>query len=49
MPIALHVRQSVPGRLPRAVKLADGLPVVTQDADFGQIAHACPALAVIRV
>ena len=43
----------------RAVKLTDaliaataiehGLPVVTQDADFDQIAGACPALAVIRV
>ena len=43
----------------RAVKLADsliaataiehGLPVVTQDGDFDQIALACPALAVIRV
>lgn len=43
----------------RAVKLTDsliaataiehGLPVVTQDADFDQIARACPALAVIRV
>ena len=41
----------------RAVKLTDaliaataiehGLPVVTQDADFDQIAGACPALAVI--
>jgi predicted nucleic acid-binding protein len=43
----------------RAVKLTDaliaataiehGLPVVTQDADFNQIARACPALSVIRV
>lgn len=43
----------------RAVKLTDaliaataiehGLPVVTQDADFDQIAHVCPALSVIRV
>ena len=43
----------------RAVKLTDaliaataiehGLPVVTQDADFDQIARACPALSVIRV
>ena len=43
----------------RAVKLTDaliaataiehGLPVVTQDADFDQIAHACPALSVIKV
>lgn len=43
----------------RAVKLTDaliaataiehGLPVVTQDEDFDQIARACPALAVIRV
>ncbi|MGV0838326.1 PIN domain-containing protein [Mycolicibacterium thermoresistibile] len=43
----------------RAVKLTDaliaataiehGLPVVTQDTDFDQIAHACPALAVIKV
>jgi predicted nucleic acid-binding protein len=43
----------------RAVKLTDaliaataiehGLPVVTQDADFDQIAGACPALAVIKV
>lgn len=43
----------------RAVKLTDaliaatavehGLPVVTQDADFDQIAEACPALTVIGV
>jgi predicted nucleic acid-binding protein len=43
----------------RAVKLTDaliaataiehGLPVVTQDADFDDIARACPALSVIRV
>jgi predicted nucleic acid-binding protein len=43
----------------RAVKLTDaliaataiehGLPVVTQDTDFDQIARACPALSVIRV
>jgi predicted nucleic acid-binding protein len=43
----------------RAVKLTDaliaataiehGLPVVTQDADYDQIARACPALSVIRV
>jgi predicted nucleic acid-binding protein len=43
----------------RTVKLTDaliaataiehGLPVVTQDADFDQIARACPALSVIRV
>ena len=43
----------------RAVKLTDaliaataiehGLPVVTQDADFDQIAGACSALSVVRV
>jgi hypothetical protein len=43
----------------RAVKLTDaliaataiehGLPVVTQDADFDQIARACPMLSVIKV
>ena len=43
----------------RTVKLTDaliaataiehGLPVVTQDADFDQIARACPALSVIKV
>lgn len=43
----------------RAVKLTDaliaataiehGLPVVTQDGDFDQIARACPALSVIKV
>lgn len=43
----------------RAVKLTDaliaataiehGLPVVTQDTDFDQIARACPALSVIKV
>ena len=43
----------------RAVKLTDaliaataiehGLPVVTQDADFDQIARVCPSLSVIRV
>ena len=43
----------------RAVKLTDALiaataiehqlPVVTQDADFDQIARACPALAVVKV
>ena len=43
----------------RTVKLTDaliaataiehGLPVVTQDADFDQIALACPALSVIKV
>lgn len=43
----------------RAVKLTDaliaataiehGLPLITQDADFDQIARACPALSVIRV
>jgi predicted nucleic acid-binding protein len=43
----------------RAVKLTDtfiaataiehGLPVVTQDADFDQIARACPTLSVIKV
>ncbi len=43
----------------RAVKITDaliaataiehGLPVITQDADFDQIARACPALSVIRV
>lgn len=43
----------------RAVKLTDaliaataiehGLPVITQDADFDQIARACPALTMIKV
>jgi len=43
----------------RSVKLTDaliaataiehGLPVVTQDADFDQIARACPTLSVIKV
>jgi predicted nucleic acid-binding protein len=43
----------------RAVKLTDsliaataierGLPVVSQDADYDQIARACPALSVINV
>ena len=43
----------------RSVKLTDaliaataiehGLPVVTQDADFDQIASACPTLSVIKV
>lgn len=43
----------------RAVKLTDaliaataiehGLPVVTKDADFDQIARACPTLSVIKV
>lgn len=43
----------------RTVKLTDaliaataiehGLPVVTQDEDFDQIARACPALSVIKV
>ena len=43
----------------RTVKLTDaliaataiehGLPVVTQDADFDQIARACPMLSVIKV
>jgi predicted nucleic acid-binding protein len=43
----------------RAVKLTDsliaataiehGLPVVTRDADYDQIARACPALSVINV
>lgn len=43
----------------RAVKLTDaliaataiehGLPVVTQDADFDQIARVCPTLSVIKV
>lgn len=43
----------------RAVKLTDsliaataiehGLPVVTQDGDFDQMARACPALSVIKV
>jgi predicted nucleic acid-binding protein len=43
----------------RAVKLTDaliaataiehGLPIVTQDADFDQIARACPPLSVIKV
>jgi predicted nucleic acid-binding protein len=43
----------------RAVKLTDaliaataiehGLPVVTQNTDFDQIARACPALSVIKV
>lgn len=43
----------------RTVKLTDALiaataiehqlPVVTQDADFDEIARACPALSVIRV
>jgi predicted nucleic acid-binding protein len=43
----------------RVVKLTDtfiaataiehGLPVVTQDDDFDQIARACPALSVIKV
>lgn len=43
----------------RAVKLTDALiaataiehqlPIVTQDADFDQIAQACPALSVIKV
>lgn len=43
----------------RAVKLTDALiaataiehhlPIVTQDADFDQIARACPGLSVIRV
>ena len=43
----------------RAVKLTDaliaataiehGLPVVTMDCDFDQIARACPALSVVKV
>ena len=43
----------------RSVKLTDaliaataiehGLPVITQDADFDQIARACPTLSVIKV
>ncbi|ORV10710.1 ribonuclease [Mycobacterium celatum] len=43
----------------RAVKLTDaliaataiehGLPVITQHADFDQIARACPALTVVKV
>lgn len=43
----------------RAVKLTDALiaataiehqlPIVTQDADFDQIARACPALSVVKV
>lgn len=43
----------------RTVKLTDaliaataiehGLPVVTQDADFDQIARACPTLSVVKV
>lgn len=32
-----------------ATAIEHGLPVVTQDADFDRIAHACPALSVIRV
>lgn len=32
-----------------ATALEHHLPVVTQDADFDQIARACPALSVIKV
>jgi predicted nucleic acid-binding protein len=32
-----------------ASAIEHGLPVVTQDADYDQIARACPALSVINV
>ncbi|WP_428377548.1 PIN domain-containing protein [Mycolicibacterium sp.] len=32
-----------------ATVIEHALPVVTQDADFDQIARACPTLSVIKV
>ena len=45
----VDVRVTLTDALIAATAIEHGLPVVTQDADFDQIAQACPALSVIRV
>jgi predicted nucleic acid-binding protein len=45
----IHRTVKLTDALIAATAIEHGLPVVTQDDDFDQIAHACPALRVIKV
>jgi predicted nucleic acid-binding protein len=45
----IHRTVKLTDALIAATAIEHGLPVVTQDDDFDQIAHACPALGVVRV
>ena len=45
----VHRTVKLTDALSAATAIEHGLPVVTQDADFDQIAHACPGLSVVRV
>lgn len=45
----IHRTVKLTDALIAATAIEHGLPVVTQDDDFDQIAHACPALRVVRV
>jgi predicted nucleic acid-binding protein len=45
----IHRTVKLTDALIAATAIEHGLPVVGQDDDFDQIAHACPALRVVRV
>jgi predicted nucleic acid-binding protein len=45
----VHRAVRITDSLIAATAIEHGLPVVTQDADFDQIARACPMLSVIKV
>ncbi|MCB0932483.1 MAG: PIN domain-containing protein [Mycobacterium sp.] len=45
----VHQAVKLTDALIAATAIEHGLPVVTQDADFDQIACACPTLSVIKV
>ena len=45
----MHQAVKLTDALIAATAIEHGLPVVTQDADFDQIACACPTLSVIKV
>ena len=45
----VHRAVKLTAALIAATAIEHGLPVVTQDADFDQIARACPTLSVIKV
>jgi hypothetical protein len=48
-PGARATHEAIPVSEAVMVTIEHGLPVVTQDADFDQIARACSALSVIKV
>jgi predicted nucleic acid-binding protein len=45
----VHRAAKLTDALIAATAIEHGLSVVTQGTDFDQIAHACPALSVIKV